>query len=59
MSLIRRIGTLRTLSFAIGIMLALVSAVHARSRTDAPLPVQPPGPQVAPDQWPMWSTHRT
>lgn len=53
MSLIRRIGTLRTLSFAVGVTLGLVSAVYAQSGTDAQLPARPPGPQVALGQWPI------
>jgi hypothetical protein len=58
MSLIRGIGTLRTLSFAVGVTLGLVSAVYAQSGTDAQFPAQPPGPQVALDQWPVVAGHR-
>jgi len=58
MSLIRGIGTLRTLSFAVGVTLGLVSAVYAQSGTGAQLAPQPPGPQAAFDQWPIVAGHR-
>lgn len=58
MSLIRRIGTLRTLSFAVGVTLGLVCSVYAQSGTDAQFPARPPGPQVALDQWPIVAGHR-
>jgi hypothetical protein len=58
MSLIRHIGTLRAFSFAIGVLLALVSVVYAQSGTDDQLSGHPPGPQLALDQWPIIAGHR-
>jgi len=58
MSLIRRIGTLKTLSFAVGVTLGLASAVYAQSGTDAQFPARPPGPQVALGQWPIDADHQ-
>jgi hypothetical protein len=55
---IRRIGTLKTLSFAVGVTLGLVNAVYAQSGTNAQLPVQPPGSQVALHQWPIVAGHQ-
>jgi hypothetical protein len=53
MTLIRGIGTLRTLSFAVGVVLGLVSAASARSSADKQFPAHPPEAQFALDQWPM------
>jgi hypothetical protein len=58
MSLIRHIGALRTLSFTVGVMLGLVSAVYAQSGTDDQLPAHRSGPQLALDQWPTVTDHR-
>ena len=51
MSLIQRISTLRTLSFAVGVMLGLVSAVYAEPGTGQ-LPAHRPGSQLALDHGP-------
>jgi hypothetical protein len=51
MSLIQRIGTLRTLSFAVGVILGLVSAVYAQLGTGQ-LPAHRPGLQLALDHGP-------
>ena len=51
MSLIQRIGTLRTLSFAVGVILGLVSAVYAQPGTGQ-LPAHRPGLQLALDHGP-------
>jgi hypothetical protein len=53
MSLIWRIGTSRTLSFAVGVTLGLVSAAPAQSGAGAQLPAQPPDPPDALCQWPI------
>ena len=58
MSLIRHIGALRTLSFTVGVMLGLVSAVYAQSGTDGQLPAHRPGPQLALDRRPTVTDHR-
>ena len=58
MSLIRRIGTLKTLSFAVGVLLGLVSAVYAQSGSAAQFPARQLGPQVALDQWPIGAGHQ-
>ena len=58
MSLIRRIGTLRTLSFAVGVTLGLVSAVYAQSGPGTQLPAEPSDPQEALDQWPIIAGYR-
>ena len=47
MSPIWRIGTPKTLSFAVGVTLGPVSAAPARSGARAQLPAQPPDPQEA------------
>jgi hypothetical protein len=51
MSLIQPISTLRTLSFAIGVMLGLVSAVYAEPGTGQ-LPAHRPGSKLALDHGP-------
>ena len=51
MSLIQRISTLRTLSFAVGVMLGLVSAVYAEPGTGQ-LPAHRPGSKLALDHGP-------
>ena len=51
MSLIQPISTLRTLSFAVGVMLGLVSAVYAEPGTGQ-LPAHRPGSQLALDHGP-------
>ena len=58
MSLIARLGTLRTLSFTVGVMLGLVSAVYAQSGNDDQLPAHRPGPQLALDRRPTVTDHR-
>jgi hypothetical protein len=58
MSLIRHIGALRTLSFTVGVMLALGSAVYAQSGADNQLSAHRPGPQLALDEWPTVTDHR-
>jgi hypothetical protein len=58
MSLIRHIGTLRTFSFVVGVLLGLVSAVYAQSGTDDLLPGYPSKPQLALDQWPIPAGYR-
>jgi hypothetical protein len=58
MSLIRRLGTLRTLSFTVGVMLGLGSATYPQSSADSQLPAHRPGPQLALDQWPTATDHR-
>jgi len=58
MSLIRHIGTLRTRSFAVGVVLGLVNGVYAQSGTDHRVPAHPPGLQLALDQWPTVAGRR-
>lgn len=58
MTLIRSIGTLRTLSFAVGVVLGLVSAASAQSSADKQFPAHPPEAQFALDQWPMTGHRR-
>jgi hypothetical protein len=57
MSLIQQIGTLRTLSFALGVMFGLVNAAYAQSGTDDRVPAHPPGPQLVLDQWSTVAGH--
>ena len=52
MSLIQQIGTLRTLLFAVGVILGFVNAAYAQSGTDDRVPAHSPGPQLALNQWP-------
>jgi hypothetical protein len=58
MSLVRRLGTLTTLSFAAGVMLGLGSVTYAQSGADHQLPAHRPGPQLALDRWPTVAGHR-
>jgi hypothetical protein len=58
MSLVRQIGALRTLSFAVGVMLGLVSAVYTQSGTGDHLPGHPSGTQLALDQRLIITGHR-
>jgi hypothetical protein len=58
MSRLRRTGTLRTLSFAIGVTSALISSVYAQSGTDDRMPAHPPELRLALDQWPIVADHR-
>ena len=58
MSRLHRTGTLRTLSFAIGVTSGLFSAVYAQSGTDDRMPVHPPGLRLALDQSPITAGHR-
>jgi hypothetical protein len=58
MSLIRRLRTLRILSFTVGVMSGLGSATYPQSSADNQLPAHGPGPQLAFDQWPTVTDHR-
>jgi hypothetical protein len=58
MSRLRHTGTLRTLSFAIGVTSALISSVHAQSGSDDRMPADPPGLRLALEQWPIVAGHR-
>ena len=58
MSRPRRTGTLRTLSFAIGVTSALISSVYAQSGTDDRMPAHPPELRLALDRWPIVAGHR-
>jgi len=57
MSLIRCIGTLKTLSFAVGFTLGLVSAVYAQSSSDAQFSPRQLGPPGEVHQWPIVAGH--
>ena len=58
MSLIRHIGTLRTRSFTVGVVLGLVNGAYAQSGTDHRVPAHPPASQLALDQWPTVAGRR-
>ena len=49
MSLIARLGTLRTLSFTVGVILGLGNGTYPRSGADNQLSAHRPGPQLALD----------
>ena len=58
MSLMPRLGTLRTLSFIVGVMLALGNETYPQSGAYNQLPAHRPGPQLALDQRPTVTDHR-
>jgi hypothetical protein len=58
MSRLRRTGTLRAVSFAIGVTPGLISSVYAQSGADDRMPAHPPGLRLALDQWPILAGHR-
>jgi hypothetical protein len=58
MSLMPRLGTLRTLWFTVGVMLALGNGTYPQSGADNQLPAHRPGQQLALDQWPTVTDHR-
>jgi hypothetical protein len=58
MSLIWRIATLRTLSFAIGVVLGIVGTAYAQSAVDGQGFHHPPGPRLALDRWLIVAGHR-
>jgi hypothetical protein len=58
MSLIPRLGTLRTLSFTVGVMLGLGNGTYPQSGADNQLPANRPGLQLVLDQRPAVTAHR-